>query len=289
LIPTGASVIVVPDGSLHGLNFETLIADVPTPHYWIEDVTLAVAPALGVLQPAAPRRATPGRLLLIGDPEAADPAFPPLPHLRREVEIVQRSFPSLTRLTGQQANPRAYRTAHPGSYSLIHFGAHAVANAESPLNSAVILSKTGEDYKLYAKDLLEQPLQADLVTISACHSAGARSYPGEGLLGFTWAVLQAGARNVVAGLWNADDAATSELMGEFYGRLASGAPPAAALRLAKLKLLKSAGQNQRPYYWGAFQLFTRSTEAARVTDEYRATAATTRLATIIGSECIRTP
>jgi CHAT domain-containing protein len=228
---------------------------------------LATAPALGLLQPAPRRSSTPGKLLLIGDPGAADPAFPPLPHLKREVEIVGRSFPSLTQLTGQQANPQAYRTSHPGDYSLIHFAAHAVANAESPLNSAVILSKTGDEYKLYAKDLLEQPLQADVVTISACHSAGARSYSGEGLLGFTWAVLQAGARNVVAGLWNADDAATAELMGEFYARLASGDSPAAALRLAKLKLLKSAGQNRSPYYWGAFQLFTRSTEAAGVNDE----------------------
>ena len=267
LIPSGASVIVVPDGCLHGLNFETLIVEVPTPHYWIEDVTLAVAPALGLLQPPPARRAAPGKLLLIGDPIAADPAFPPLPHLEREVAVLRRSFPSLTLLTGQQANPQAYRTEHPGDYSLIHFAAHAVANAESPLNSAVILSRNGEDYKLYAKDLLEQPLHADLVTISACHSAGARSYPGEGLLGFTWAVLQAGARNVVAGLWNADDAATAELMGEFYGRLASGTAPAAALRLAKLKLLKSSGQNRRPYYWGAFQLFTRSAEGGRVKDE----------------------
>jgi CHAT domain-containing protein len=267
LIPAGASVIVVADGCLHGLNFETLIVDDPTPHYWIEDVTLAVAPSLGLLQPAPLRRAASRRLLLIGDPEAADPAFPPLPNLRREVEIVRRSFPSLTLLSGRQANPQEYRAAHPGDYSLIHFAAHAVANAESPLNSAVILSKAGEDYKLYAKDLLEQPLQADLVTVSACHSAGARSYPGEGLLGFTWAVLQAGARNVVAGLWNADDAATAELMGEFYGQLSSGAAPATALRLAKLKLLKSAGQRRRPYYWGAFQLFTRSTEAVRVKDE----------------------
>ena len=267
LIPGGASIIVVPDGCLHGLNFETLIVDVPTPHYWIEDVTLSVAPALGLLQPAPRRSATPGKLLLIGDPAAADPAFPPLPHLRREVEIVRRSFPSLTLLTGEQANPQAYRTAHPNDYSLIHFAAHAVANAESPLNSAVILSKTGDEYKLYAKDLLEQPLHADLVTISACHSAGARSYSGEGLLGFTWAVLQAGARNVVAGLWNADDAATAELMGEFYAWLASGVSPASALRLAKLKLLKSSGQNRSPYYWGAFQLFTRSTEARGANDE----------------------
>jgi CHAT domain-containing protein len=267
LIPAGASIIVAPDGCLHGLNFETLIVNSPTPHYWIEDVSLAVAPALGLLQPPQPRRAASRKLLLIGDPEAADPDFPPLPHLRQETERIERTFPALASLTGKQANPQAYRDAHPGDYALIHFAAHAVANAESPLNSAVILSRTGEDYKLYAKDLLEQPLQADLVTISACQSAGARSYPGEGLLGFTWAVLQAGAKNVVAGLWNADDAATAELMGEFYERLAARATPAKALRLAKLKLLKSAGQNRRPYYWGAFQLFTRSTEPRGAHDE----------------------
>jgi len=262
-IPRGASVIVVPDGCLHGLNFETLIVEAPAPHYWIEDVTVAVAPALGVLR-AAPRRLDPpGKLLFIGDPEAADPAFPPLPHLKQEAEIVQRVFPprSITVLTQRLAQPGAYGAAGPVDYSLIHFAAHAVANAESPLNSAIVLSKSGEDYKLYAKDVLELPLKADLVTISACRGAGARSYPGEGLLGFTWAFLQAGARNVVAGLWNADDAATAELMDEFYRRLTSGAIPAAALRLAKLKLLKSEGPNRRPYYWGPLELFTRDFNA----------------------------
>src|SRR5262249_27363620 len=151
--------------------------------------------------------------------------FPPLPHLKREAEIVRRSFPrtELTLLTREAATPAAYRTAKPGSYDFIHFAAHAVANAESPLNSAVILSKSGEDYKLYAKDVIEQRLQADLVAISARRSAGARSYAGEGLVGFTWAFMQAGATNVVAGLWDADDEATAEIMAGFYQRLVSGA------------------------------------------------------------------
>ena len=34
---------------------------------------------------------------------------------------------------------------------------------------------------------------------------GARAYAGEGLVGFTWAFLSAGAHNVIAGLWNVDD------------------------------------------------------------------------------------
>jgi CHAT domain-containing protein len=198
-------------------------------------------------------------MLFLGDPAPADPAFPPLPHLKQEAEIVQRSYPGRAGsvLTGRDASPQAYRAANPAGFSLIHFAAHAVANSESPLNSAVILSKSGEDYKLYAKDVIDQPLQADLVTISGCHGAGAKAYRGEGLLGFTWAFLQAGARNVVAGLWNADDAATVEIMAEFYGRLVAGARPAEALRLAKMKLLRSKGPNRRPYYWGTLQLFTR--------------------------------
>jgi CHAT domain-containing protein len=262
LIPAGASVIVVPDGCLHRLNFETLIADDPVPHYWIEDVTLAVAPALGLLQAPPSRRGAPGKMLFLGDPAPADPAFPRLPHLAREAEIVRRSFapPVLTLLTREEAYPQAYQAAHPGDYALIHFAAHAVANAESPLDSAVILSKSGDDYKLYARDVMEHPLHAEMVTLSACRSAGARSYEGEGLLGFTWAFLNAGARNVIAGLWEADDAATAELMDEFYSRLVSGSSPAAALRIAKLKLLKSRGRNRTPYYWGPLALFTRDSE-----------------------------
>src|SRR5205814_3926154 len=107
LIPAGASVIVVPDGCLHGLNFETLIVDGPAPHYWIEDVTVAVAPGLALLQ--SPAQIQKLRLLFLGDPAQADPAFPALPHLKRELEIIRRSFQAsaLTMLSGEEANPRA--------------------------------------------------------------------------------------------------------------------------------------------------------------------------------------
>ena len=131
------------------------------------------------------------------------------------------------------------------------------ASKYAPLNSAVILSNAEEGYKLYAKDVIEQRLKADLVTISGCHGAGAKTYAGEGLMGFTWAFLQAGARNVAAGLWNADDDATAEVMLKFYEKLASGMRPAEALRQAKLALLKPKGPRRNPYYWGTLQLFTR--------------------------------
>jgi len=43
LIPANSRVILLPDGSLYGLNFETLIAPEPKPHCWIEDATLSTA------------------------------------------------------------------------------------------------------------------------------------------------------------------------------------------------------------------------------------------------------
>src|SRR5262249_17525787 len=179
------------------------------------------------------------------------PEYPALPGSEREIDAIQNLFATNQRtvLTGAQAHPAAYRDADPGRFATIHFSAHAVANRESPLDSAVILSQRGEIYKLYARDVATMPLHADVVTISACRSAGARAYSGEGLVGFTWAFLQAGARNVIAGLWDVSDASTSDLMANLYAEMAKGQGPAQALRAAKLTLLRSAGAYRKPYYW----------------------------------------
>jgi len=100
------------------------------------------------------------------------------------------------------------------------------------------------------------PLHADLVTLSACSSAGARTYSGEGSVGLSWAFLRAGARNVVAGLWDVNDMSTASLMADFYSRLTRGAAPTDALREAKLRLVHSSGAYRKPFYWGPFQLYT---------------------------------
>jgi CHAT domain-containing protein len=139
---------------------------------------------------------------------------------------------------------------------MIHFTAHAATNVESPLDSAVILAPANGAYKLYARDVADQALQADLVTISACRGAGGRAFSGEGLVGFAWAFLRAGARRVIAGLWDVDDQSTADLMDALYAGLAKGEPPASALRRAKLEMLGRGGSLARPYYWGPFELFT---------------------------------
>jgi CHAT domain-containing protein len=130
------------------------------------------------------------------------------------------------------------------------------ANAQSPLDSAIILSPQASRFSLYARDVARTPLNADLVTISACRGAGARTLSGEGLVGFAWAFFQARAKNVVTSLWDVYDNSTAQLMEDFYSGVTAGHAYAPALRAAKLKMLHS--NYKRPYYWAPFQLYSRT-------------------------------
>jgi CHAT domain-containing protein len=266
MVPKDSKAFIIPDGVLHGLNFETLLEPVGDGFkYWIEDVTVTTTSSIRILSrlSAMSSTAVTRDLLLIGDPIQAEREFEALPNASAEMRRVQQHFsPDSQSVFGQsRAVPAAYAMSGPDQFRYIHFVAHGTASRSSPLDSAVILSpapQNPEDFKLYARDIVHHPLQARLVTISACYGSGLRTYAGEGLVGLAWAFLRAGAHNVVGALWQADDAATPLLMDRLYGELQAGATPDAALRTAKLSLIHSPSVYRKPFYWGAFQLYAGS-------------------------------
>ena len=257
-----AKVFIVPDGKLNRLNFETLLVSKPELHYWIEDVTVINAGSLRMIGP--PHRETrPGNrsVLLLGGVVSPSPEFPELTNSVVEMRNVSKHFPAKQQkvLQGPEATATAYLQSKPEQFSHIHFVAHAVASGSIPLDSAIILSRPGpgsDHFKLYARDIIQHPLRADLVTISSCFSAGTRAYSGEGLVGLSWAFLRAGAHNVIAALWEASDLSSAKLMNDFYENLSTGMPPESALHLAKLSLLRSGSAFRKPLYWAPFQLYT---------------------------------
>jgi len=219
---------------------------------------------------------------VIGNSVAPNDQYPELPKAAAQMESVARHFPAAEQriITREQATPAAYLASSPERFSYIHFVAHGTASRLSPLDSAIVLSKIGpsetalskialsqtapakgnaenDSFKLYARDIIRHPLRAELVTISSCSGAGERAYSGEGLVGLAWAFLRAGAHNVVAALWEATDASTEQLMDKFYDELDKGAGPDAALRTAKLSLLRGGGFHN-PFYWAPFQLYAGS-------------------------------
>lgn len=259
LLPAAARLVVVPDGPLHPLNFETLVVPDPEPHYLIEDMVLVRAPSLRLLfvEGTPPRSKSPS-VLVLGNPISPGDEFPPLPFAGREVASIAALFPAENRqiYSREQAKRSSYRNADLGRFTYIHFAAHAQANAVVPLESAVVLSAGDQDFKLYAREIVDIPLDAELVTLSACRSAGGRAFAGEGLVGLSWAFLSVGARHVIGGLWQVEDASTAELMTQLYRELVAGAEPAVALRRAKLQLLRSDTAYRKPYYWAPFVTYT---------------------------------
>lgn len=261
LIPKNGRVILLPDISLYGLNFETLIVPDPQPHFWIEDVTVTTSSSLTMLAASAGRTAVRGKsLFLVGNTEPPNQEFPALPQAAEEMQKIEHYFPDPGRkvLDGKSATPTAYLNSNPEEFAYLHFVTHGTASHTRPLESAVILSKEGDSYKLYARDIVQHHLSANLVTISACNGAGTRAYSGEGLVGLSWAFLRAGAHNVIAGLWEVSDLSTPQLMDSLYKELSEGKDPAEALRDAKLSMLHSNSNTvfKKPFYWAPFQLYS---------------------------------
>ncbi len=252
--------VIVPDEDLYSLNIESLPLAGDNHRFWIERATVAIAPSLNFL--AAHRKAPGPRaksgLLAIGDPSYASPQYPRLEYAEREIESIVSDLggTNYTVLRGDAARPASYFGAHPGKFEFIHFAAHATASPRSPLDSAIILSGPEENRRLLARDVMTVPISAELVTISACRSAGGRTYAGEGQVGFAWAFLRAGAHNVIAGLWDVGDRSTAQLMSRLYRHMNEGKDVPESLRAAKLELIHEGGAYVKPFYWAPFQLYT---------------------------------
>jgi CHAT domain-containing protein len=273
LIRPDAPVMILADGALSQLNFETLLVPGPSPepdrssdhslnmHYWIDDATLLSAPSLAMIAAAKPVPGAARSLLLLGDPVSPSEDFPSLPLFGFEMKSIQKHFDprNVTAFSSRQATPAAYLSSNPAQYSYIHFVSHAVSSRTDPLDSAIILSGTAanaDSFKLYARDIMRRPIDARLVTISACYGSGTRSYAGEGLVGLSWAFLRAGAHSVIGALWEVSDDSSPRLMDKLYQGLEDGQTPAVALRKAKLSMLHSNSKFQSPFFWAPFQIYS---------------------------------
>jgi CHAT domain-containing protein len=294
--------IIVPDGVLHYLPFETLIpgprhgaSGEGHPAYLMEKFATVYAPSASALvtvraingQAAAPTK----ELLAFGDPiapraserkTATDDAthtalprldtpvtdeyrergfsFTRLPYTREEVLGISKLYSAAQReiYLGDQAREETVKSEKMDQFRYIHFASHGFIDESKPGRSGILLSRdahSAEDGVLQMGEIMRLKLNADLVTLSACNTGLGKLVNGEGILGLTRAFFYAGARNITVSLWNVNDSSTSALMKVFYENLNRGLSKSAALRQAKLTLLRGKEAAWRhPYYWAGFVL-----------------------------------
>jgi CHAT domain-containing protein len=141
--------------------------------------------------------------------------LPILKSTQEEARTVAGFFQDEIVLEGEAATSTKVLAAVSKGPRIIHFAGHAMANVERPLTSRLIL---GDGQPFFAYDLGEQPLHAThLVFLSACTSLGG-PIPGAGLVGFSSALVGAGAGAVIGTLGNVEDDIASAFSRMFYSR-----------------------------------------------------------------------
>jgi CHAT domain-containing protein len=159
---------------------------------------------------------------------------------------------------GLQATEAALKREKLADYKRIHFATHSVIDEEVPAMSGVVLSLVNagdEDGVLRMNEIFNLNLDADLVVLSACQTGLGKLKRGEGMVGLTRAFMYAGSPRVVVSLWQVNDLATPQFMKAFYRRLTRGDTTTAALRRAKLAMLRSdIPAYHHPYFWAPFVL-----------------------------------
>lgn len=185
------------------------------------------------------------------------PGLRPLRHNQEEVRAIAGLVPDAKTFYGVAANRAAFLTT-VGQGRVVHLSSHGTVNAADPNLSFIAFSQLGDSLELeellYFNDLSTLPLPTELAVLSACETSLGEYVPGDVTLSLASAFAAAGARSTLTTLWPVDDAATKDLMVNFYERLTAGESRAAALAGAQTMHLKS-GRYAHPYYWSAMTLY----------------------------------
>ena len=134
--------------------------------------------------------------------------------------------------------------------------------AQPALALTLVGDLKGEDGLLTMKEVIEDiELNADLVALSACNTAGesAQANNGEGFAGLTRAFMYAGAKSLLVSHWSVDSLSTQALMTSTFRNIKAGMPTLAAVNQAQGQLIAgrySQGQyhfsRAHPFFWAAF-------------------------------------
>lgn len=181
----------------------------------------------------------------------------PLRFNRPEVETAATQLGG-NAVTGALATEKAFKEQAP-RHRILHLAMHALVNDTDPQYSQLLFSDGGapdEDGRLHVYELYNMKLNAEMAVLSACNTGAGQLQRGEGAMSLARAFKYAGCPNIVMSLWPANDAATKDLMVDFFHHLQEGLPKDEALRQAKLDFLddESHIEQQHPFYWAAFVL-----------------------------------
>ncbi len=276
---------VSPDGVYNQLNLNTLKNENGVYNVNRYDISI-VGNAKDLIEIKGRKtRAASKTAFLLGFPDYATDAVPPLPGTKVELENVARVLKAakynVTQRMQKEATEKSIKSIK--APMILHIATHGYfledseashgsvygVNAENASNNPLLRSGLvladakgaitntesvdithSENGILTAYEAMNLDLEGtELVIMSACETGLGDVKSGEGVYGLQRSFLVAGADALIMSLWKVDDDATQLLMSNFYANWIKSGDKQKAFKQAQVQLMTKYNE---PYFWGAF-------------------------------------
>lgn len=237
-----ARLVIVPDGPLHAVPFEALVASRAPLEFVLDrwSVRYAAAPASlrSIRAPLAGRA-----LVVTGAAPGAD----------REGDLVSAAWHGGTdRLAGAAASETRVRE-RAGRYPILHVAAHARSAASDPLASYLALAADdSSDGMLHYAEIVNAPARHALVVLNACETSMGEIRAGSGPMSLARAFLSSGSEAVIATRWPIGPS-SARLAALLYRHASRGLDAADALHQARLEMRRDSA-TAHPFFWASHML-----------------------------------
>jgi len=247
------TLVFVPDGALRSIPMSALHDG---SKFLIEKYAIAVTPGLTLMEPQSVKRTNVTLMAnaLTEPVNREGQQFPALPYVKQEVAKLHELYGGTTLMNQDFRLPQMEKVFSGQSYTVVHIASHG--EFSSDVHKTFLLTYDGTitldglERLIRPSQLREHPVE--MLSLSACQTAAGDDRAALGLAGVA---VKAGARSAFATLWYVNDAASTQLVSDFYTLLRKEPElsKAKALQEAQVKLL-SQPATSHPCLWAPYIL-----------------------------------
>lgn len=280
LLSKSKRIVIIPDGLLNYIPFETLLTDIPVEHvhqvnfpslaYLLKQKEIAYnyssslwLSELGAFK-AAINNEILGMTATYAEEEILPYRTPQLQKLRMALSVREGVGSEIDSLSKKYAGDfyidryatEYYFKNYASNYGILHLGVYAAVDHEFPEYSSLVFAEDGyeeEDNILTTNEIKQLKLNTSMVVLSNCETGYGPYQRGEGIVNLGRSFIYAGSPSVIVSLWEQNPKYASVVMNYFYENLKQKVDKDVALRRAKLKYLKQAKDLEaHPAYWAGY-------------------------------------
>jgi CHAT domain-containing protein len=179
----------------------------------------------------------------------------PLVGTIKEVQSINETVPAKVFINEKATEANFKKNA--SDYNILHLAMHTIMRDDNPLYSLLAFTNLEEDSiednRLFAYEIYNMKLNAQMAVLSSCSSGFGEMKKGEGMMSLARGFIYAGCPSIIMTLWQVADKSSSDLMTSFYKYLKRGKSKQEAMRMAKIDYLEKADDlTSNPYFWSGF-------------------------------------